>query len=152
MDHMFAFTARSLIPALLSSFFLDLAQKVVVESFPIDGSFVTTFLQPSIVLARHTSVVHLKKGIDKGSKYVWAHRDMQPWGTPLPAQCPNCKTFRPWGPRKSGKDKVATFRCQGKYNKSDCNYLFVASIPSNVVHTTNDWMTVEWPPVGENMI
>jgi len=115
----------------------------------MDTTFVATFLQPSYVLGRHSSVVHIRKGVDQSVKYVWAHKDLQPWGTPLPAQCPHCKSFRPWGPRKPGQKKSATFRCQGKYNKVDCNHLFVALWPDNMVTTDHDWMVVEWPPKGK---
>jgi hypothetical protein len=152
---LFGFSAECLIPTLLCSFFLDLAQKLVVESLSIDDQFMSTFLQPSYVLARHSSVIHIKrddKGAIRSSKYVWAHRDMQPWGQPLPAQCPQCKSFRSWGKRKNTQS-TAEFRCEAKRKQGDCNYLFVVEQPGNIVRSKGDWIDVSWPPPkGKNMI
>ena len=83
---------------------------------------------------------------------------MQPWGKPLPAQCPKCLSFRSWGDRKnrhvapSGLDPgeaFAEFRCQGKIKKADCNYLFVVKQPKNLTGTIGDWLVVTWPPEKE---
>jgi len=150
---LFGFTAECLIPALLCSFFLDLAQKLVVESVVIDDQFVSSFLQPSYILARHSSVVHIRRnpqGATISSKYVWGHREMQPWGQPLPAQCPECKSFRSWSKRKTRSDKsTAEFRCEAKRTQGHCNYVFVAGMPGNLTRSMDDWMVVSWPPKPE---
>ena len=57
--------ALSLIPSLLCSFFLDLAQKIIVENAMVDDQFVNYFLKPSHILARHSSVVHIQKVFDE---------------------------------------------------------------------------------------
>lgn len=100
-------------------------------------------------------MVHIKKGPDgsqDSSKYIWAQRNMQPWGRPLPAQCSRCKSFRPWGDRKNRPDLSAEFRCRGKHGKGDCNELFVAARPKNLDRTIDDWMVVSWPAEGAGMM
>ena len=49
-----------LIPTLLSSFMVDVAQRVIVENFDID-KFLTGILDSAPAVARHTPVVHIKK-------------------------------------------------------------------------------------------
>jgi len=106
-------------------------------------------------------MVHIQKndvipdGEPKALKYVWAQRQMQPWGKPLPAQCPQCRAFRPWGPRKNFEEdgsKVARFFCGGKYKKSLCGYVFEVVIPKNLIKTEGDWLKVGWPVNGNNCI
>jgi hypothetical protein len=48
---LFAFTTDSLILTLLSSLFLDLAQKLIVEGFQIDKNFVRIMLGPALIAA-----------------------------------------------------------------------------------------------------
>lgn len=149
-----------LVPGLLGSFFLDFTHNVVVETVQLDEHFLPGLLHHAQTMAKHSSVVHIRKGdtpdgLPKSLKYVWGQKQMQPWGKPLPAQCPHCRAFRSWGPRKNieeGGGKVAKFYCRGQLNRVACKYVFVAPMPSNLIHTTGDWLTVIWPSSGENVI
>jgi hypothetical protein len=127
-----------------------LAQRVIVENFDIHEKIMDVVLNASPVAARHTSVVHIK---NMGSgrvqkKYIWAHKDMQPWGVPLPPQCENCGAFRPWGPRMKGKDKTtAKFRCQASMSE-DLSCKQVLQIPKpkgELLQLFKDWMSMDWP-------
>jgi hypothetical protein len=159
---MFAFTAPSLISSLLGSFLLDLAQKAIIETIDINEHFLSGFVgQHSAVMARHSSLVYIQKAEKENApptsfKYVWSQKDMQPWGKPIPAQCPQCKGFRPWGNRKleyqPDDSQQAKFYCRGQFKGSACNYAFVAPKPKNVIRTLADWMMVKWPADGPNTI
>jgi hypothetical protein len=45
-------------------------------------------------LGRHTNVVHFTS--EHVTKYLWAHKDYQPWGFKLYLQCPQCGILKPW--------------------------------------------------------
>jgi hypothetical protein len=149
---MFGFTSDSLIPTLLSSLFLDLAQRVIVENFNIDDKLIDVVLNSSPIAARHTSIVHIKLSengqVQTRKKYVWAHKDMQPWGNPLPPQCERCGAFRPWGPRLRGKDKVtAEFSCQAVTSDGlQCKHV-VRFVKPEVegLQIFKEWMSMNWP-------
>ena len=151
-NHLFAFTTDSLIPTLLSSLFLDLAQKLIVEGFQIDKNFVRIMLGPALIAARHTSIVHIIKngpGSDtpvSSFKYVWAHREMQPWGRPKPAQCSKCKSFRSWGARLPPNNlDGGAFRCEAVIKNQVCHNVFVSARPSNISLQVGDWIIATWP-------
>src|SRR5882672_9707461 len=47
----------------------------------------------------HTDIVHicpLPEGGHQGTRYVWVHAKIRPWGHQLPVQCPECWHIRPW--------------------------------------------------------
>ena len=46
------------------------------------------------MLRKHSAVIHLAP--DKVMRYVWTHKDYQPWGTKLAAQCLWCGSLNPW--------------------------------------------------------
>lgn len=147
---MFAFGTDALIPSLLSSLFLSFAQKLVVESFPINNQFVEVLLEPAKSAGRHTSIIHIKRkdeNILDPVKYMWAQYEMQPWGTPILVQCPGCKSFRPWGPRRKASDNsTAEFRCRAMtIDSARCNFVLHVPKPPNVVRAVKDWLIVSWP-------
>jgi hypothetical protein len=146
--HLFAFTAYGLIPSLLSTFLIDMAHRVIVEGFDI-SRWMTNLLDSSPIAARHTSIIHLREteGVIHGLEYVWAHRQMQPWGSPLPPQCPRCFSFRPWAERKKTTDSRVVFSCKGKSKGMVCGYLDKADRPSNLrdAPPRSDWITLNWP-------
>ncbi|KIM50695.1 hypothetical protein SCLCIDRAFT_144838, partial [Scleroderma citrinum Foug A] len=75
-----------------------LTRLVVIYEFQFTEA-IEKVLTESPLLDMHTGVVHLAwresaDGADplKGCKYIWMHRDCQPWGQTLPIQCPKCGT------------------------------------------------------------
>lgn len=51
-------------------------------------------LKQCLTLGRHTNIIHLTPHCV--TRYLWAHRDYQPWGRKLPLQCPQCGILNPW--------------------------------------------------------
>jgi len=42
----------------------------------------------------HTGVAHITP--DVVMRYIWSHRDIQPWGKSIPTQCPVCFVVQKW--------------------------------------------------------
>jgi len=81
---------------------MRLTRSVVIYGFQFTEA-VEKVLTESPLLGMHTGVVHLvwKESVDgadslEGCKYVWTHRECQPWGQLLPIQCPQCGTVQKW--------------------------------------------------------
>jgi hypothetical protein len=148
--HIFAFTARGLIPSILTSFLVDVAQKVIVDSADID-TFLISILDSAPSVARHTAVIHITNkdtGVE-GSRYVWSSSQFQPWAQHLPVQCPTCFSFRPW-PRDGGKKGVNScmvFKCQGR-NVDDeaCKHeLRFEMLQYKAKSKSGMWFSFNWP-------
>jgi hypothetical protein len=141
----------SFISNLLSTFLVDMAQRVIVENF--DASrFVDGLLDSAPIVGRHTSIVHLsktEKGV-AGQKYVWSNEHVRPWGHVLPAQCPKCFSHLPWGKKVVARSKgnnTICFTCMGrKANSSHCGNVVVYEKPENIVRISGaGWLTFRWP-------
>ena len=138
-----------LIPTLLSSFMVDVAQRVIVENFDID-KFLTGILDSAPAVARHTPVVHIKKtdsGVES-SKYVWTNKFLQPWGQTLPSQCPACFSFRPWPSKGSTKNNASiVFKCAGmKSDNTACEKELRFPKPEyKSVSPGGMWLSFNWP-------
>jgi hypothetical protein len=73
--------------------FTKVTKSVVINGFDFISALEHT-LKQCLTLERHTNVVHIHpSGI---TKYIWAHRDYQPWGKRLPLQCWECRILNPW--------------------------------------------------------
>ena len=99
----------------------------------------------SPLLGMHTGVVHLAWSqsdnevvLLKGCKYVWTHRDRQPWGQPLPIQCPQCGTVQKWS---------SIYLNDGSY-KFECTYIKCGD-RGNKRHGPRHTISVQRPEVGE---
>lgn len=80
---------------------MRVTKSVVIHGFDFTHAL-EHVLKESAHLGMHTGVVHFSLG-DQGDanvlevvKYVWAHRDYQPWGVELPMQCPQCGAVQKW--------------------------------------------------------
>ena len=140
-------------PTLLSTFLIDMAQKIIVENIDLKH-VVKHLLEASPIAARHTSIIHLTylKKCLTGQKYVWAQKSMQPWGQPLPSQCNQCSSFRSWGQRKKEKDGLtAVFQCMGRdMNGYPCDNTVTFYRPENLKDSkkdggSGDWISIPWP-------
>ena len=70
-----------------------LTRKVVINNIEFSAVLDRT-LKDCNDLGRHTNVWHF--GSQHITKYLWAHKSYQPWGTTAPTQCPSCGIFNPW--------------------------------------------------------
>jgi len=88
---------------------VDLLTKVT-KSVVIHGFNFTEALEHTLkqcpALGKHSGLIHLTPGCV--TRYIWAHREYQPWGTRLPLQCPQCGVLNSWSLAylKSGGYKV----------------------------------------------
>jgi hypothetical protein len=75
----------------------DLIAKVI-KSTIVHGFEFSNALQEALrqcpALGRHTNVVHFAPL--SIIKYLWAHKEYQPYGVPCPVQCPKCGILKPW--------------------------------------------------------
>jgi len=120
---MIAFTVAQLQPCLTAGFILAYAQQVLVEKFNV-LSFMRHILPTTATISRHTDIVHispLPEGKHTGTRYVWVHPQIRPWGHQLPVKCPECLCIRPW--ESTSKGLVYFFGCQ------HCNHWMTFSPP-----------------------
>ncbi len=106
-----AFSAEKLQPVLLSSLFLDMAQRVFVEGYPLDNSVLADLLSFNNYACRHTNVVFLS-----GSSLTelrWSHKSIRPWGHHLPTQC-TCGAVRSWDKPKQIGTGTLLFACKSR--------------------------------------
>ena len=150
---------EGLIPSLLSSLILDMTQRVILESYDV-SDFIGHLIAASPVIGRHTSIVHLSITAEgmKSVQYVWAHKNMQPWGKRLPAQCDKCGSFRSWDkpgsiPASDSNRGGYSFRCTGTtQNGSNCTHIITSYQPEGIIEVKNNWMTLPWPHSVVNAI
>ena len=122
-----AFTAPQLQASLTSSFFVDFAQRVLVEGFSLEKSFSTMLAATSQSnLARHTNVVHIhatpgNSDLD-GQDFIFSHPKLRPWGNRLPPSCPRCKSPRSWSSPVC-QDKAIVFLCNRDKCKEKCRFV-----------------------------
>src|SRR5882724_5527332 len=112
MVDLISFTADQLQPCLTVGFILAYAQQVLVEKFNV-LSFMQNILPTSTSICHHTNIVHifpLPEGEHRGTRYVWVHTKIRPWGHQLPVQCPECWCIRPWVSTSQGL--VESFGCE----------------------------------------
>lgn len=127
-----------------------MAHRVVVEGFKVE-KFMDNLIKSAPIIGRHTSVVHITN-TDKGTAgvcYVWAPRALQPWGNPLPVQCPVCLCFRSFKKPTMGANNTISFTCDGiNGNGIPCRDVIYFHKPKNVLsaglHKT-DWIKLSWP-------
>src|SRR5437879_3742089 len=97
-----------------------ITKSVVVHGFDFVKAL-EHILQESSTLGMHTAVFHFRAadpGTDvKTVRYVWMHRDYQPWGQSLPMQCPQCRTVQKWS---SIQLRGGGYRFECRYSK--CGY------------------------------
>ena len=96
---------------------MRVTKSVVIHGFEFTQAL-EHVLKESAHLGMHTGIVHFSLADPKDTnmlnvvKYVWAHRDYQPWGVKLPMQCPQCGTVQKW----------ASVQIQGNGYRYECVY------------------------------
>jgi hypothetical protein len=111
-----AFTAIQLQPCLTVLMFVDYAQCVLVEGFPLNASFLAILAATSHgTLPRHTNIIHLRYICNPSklciTEYLYTHEKTHSWGHHLPAACDKCKSLRPWSKLTKSKSTLI-FTCK----------------------------------------
>lgn len=125
VDDLVAFSATKLQPSLTSTFFVDYAQRVLVEGYPLQGHFksiLTTSTQSNV--ACHTNLVYFqrqKRAKLDASEFIFTHSVIRPWGHRVPSICSSCKSPRPWSkPIKQGHTII--FVCTREGCRGTCRF------------------------------
>ena len=118
MGNAIAFSAKHLTAINTIDLLTKVTKSVVIHGFEFVKALEHT-LKQCFVMGRHTGLVHITP--DSATKYAWAHKDRQPWGTPSPLQCPSCGILNCWTSvyENAGDDlKSYTMECMNK----KCSY------------------------------
>jgi len=68
-------------------------KSVVIHGFDFTEALEHTLKQCSM-LGKHSGIIHFTPHCI--TRYIWAHKDYQPWGQRLPLQCSQCGILNPW--------------------------------------------------------
>ncbi|KAG2360218.1 hypothetical protein BDR07DRAFT_1378129 [Suillus spraguei] len=102
------FTAKHFQPLVATNFLLALAEQVVIEQLNICMVF-PSLLSLSSHLGQHTDVILMTRdAIDSMpkllvTKFARAYPQTQPWGIPVPSQCPLCGSTNSWSQKVAVK-------------------------------------------------
>lgn len=116
--NLFAFDAPSFHPIYAATFLLNFFQHIIIEGRSFDSA-VGQLLNTS-ALSRHTGIVRFwRDGLDVRKCVLrWAHSRTQPWGRPVPYQCPSCNCVQAWDQQKiqaaSSQLRDVSMRCSYK--------------------------------------
>lgn len=70
-----------------------LAKNVVVQGFDF-AKALENIIGDYSELGRHTAIIHITPST--ATRYVWTHREIQPWGVRVPGQCHQCGVLQDW--------------------------------------------------------
>jgi hypothetical protein len=93
-----AFTGIDFGPCHASSFLLGYGQHVLLEKMKPETCF-ERLLPVAYPLTRQTDLIYVRTDKEKdiiGSRYLWVHEEVKPWGQDLPVQCSRCGRVRNW--------------------------------------------------------
>jgi len=101
VDNLIAFTATEFHAALVTPFFINFTQRILIEGYNLCTSMTPMLLATSQThLARHTDLVYmqLKKetSLVHSTLYMFTHPKWRPWGNHLPISCPSCASPHSW--------------------------------------------------------
>jgi hypothetical protein len=117
--NLFAFDAPSFHPIYAATFLLNFFQHVIIEGRAFDS--VAGQLLNTSALSLHSGIVRFWRDrslVVKKCVLRWAHSRTQPWGTPVPYQCPSCHCIQAWDQQKiqvaPSQLRDVTMRCSYK--------------------------------------
>lgn len=108
MENALAFDAEHLSTVNTAFLLANLTKSLVVEGF----EFTTALehgLKENSMLRKHSGIIHVARG--QVTRYVWAHKEYQPWGEKISAQCPQCGSLGPWLLASQGQGNYG-FECK----------------------------------------
>ena len=92
--------------------FTKVTKSVIINGYSFTSALEHT-LRQCLTLGRHTNIIHLhSQGV---TRYIWAHRDYQPWGQQLPLQCPHCGILDPWASTFVKGSNGYRFECKNSH-------------------------------------
>lgn len=125
VDDLVAFSARKLQVSLTATFFVDYAQRVLLEGYTLHSHFkslLTASAQSNV--ARHTNLVYVRRkthGKLDACEFVFTHPIFRPWGCRIPSSCPSCKSPCSWSkPIKQGQCII--FVCTREDCRGTCRF------------------------------
>ncbi|KAF8264024.1 hypothetical protein EI94DRAFT_1739344 [Lactarius quietus] len=119
--NLFAFDAPSFHPIYATTFLLNFFQHIIVEGRTFDSA--AGQLLNTSPLCRHTGILRFWTFDSVVRKCVlrWAHSRTQPWGMPVPYQCPSCHCIQAWdqknGEASSQLGRDVSMHCSYKGNQ-----------------------------------
>lgn len=118
-----AFCSPGLIPTLTNGFWLDFANRVLIENFRLKDALPQLLAATSTAaFVRHTNLLYVRIPRSKDQpvmswEYVWSHPDFRPFGRRLPANCVKCGCLNSFGSPIKLTPRTGTtyiFSCSGK--------------------------------------
>ena len=124
--NLFAFDAPSFHPIYATTFLLNFFQYIIIEGRTF-GSAAEKLLNTSS-LSRHTGIVRFwtctRDSAVRDCTFRWAHSRAQPFGKPVPFQCPYCYCIQAWDQKGSGASselgRDVTMRCSYIGKQGQC--------------------------------
>lgn len=126
VNDLVAFSAPEFHAGLTVGFFVDYAQRVLIEGFSLRPSFKQILTATSqSALGRHTNIVHVHRDAETSAFLAWAyvftHVQWRPWGNRLPIACPECQSPQAWA--QAGKQgSTYLYACRWKGCKGKCAF------------------------------
>ena len=114
-----AFTATEFHAALTTLFFIDYAQRSLIEGFELHSSLDNILMATSqSPLGQHTNLVSIHCDAQTSAlgavELIFTHTTWHLWGSRLPASCPKCSSPQCWSkPAKSGSTYIYSCRRSG---------------------------------------
>jgi hypothetical protein len=88
-----AFDAKHLAAVRTAELLTNLTESVIIEGYNFTEALEHN-IKECLSLGKHTNVIHLT--LTSITRYLWAHKEYQPWGQRLSLQCPQCGILNPW--------------------------------------------------------
>lgn len=98
-----AFSSAKLIPVLTNTFWLEFANRVLVEGFSLQQALPYMLSASSTsTVVRHTNLIYVRIPTGKQqpvvcTDFIWTHPEFRPFGRHLPANCPSCACIASFG-------------------------------------------------------
>lgn len=132
--NLFAFNAHGFHPVYATTFILDFFHYVIIDGRTFDS--VAGLILNSSALARHSAIVRFwtYDSVVRNCTIKWAHARTQPWGEPVPYQCPTCHCIQSWDQKANGASSEldgggVTMRCRGNQASGRCSHQLKFSKP-----------------------
>jgi hypothetical protein len=116
---LFAFDAPAFHPIYAATFLLSFFQHIVIEGRTLDSAI--GLLLNTSPLSRHTGIVHFwtRDSVVSNCTLRWAHSRTQPWGKPVPYQCPSCRCVQAWDQKGRGaSSELCSYKGKGPCRES----------------------------------
>lgn len=116
---------------------LDFFHLVIIDGRTIHSAI--GLLLSSSALSRHTGIVRFwtDGSVVKNCTIRWAHPRIQPWGKPVPYQCPSCHCIQAWDQKGLGSEMRGDveMHCRHKGEHGQCarHLVFEKSLPFKVL-------------------